>query len=127
MPKSITLSNLFVNAALRATSFTSPAAVYVALHTTIPTPSGPGVEVSGGSYARQAVTWTFPSNGQSSNDADVTFPVATALWGTVVAFSIFDNVVGGNMLYFAPLNAPRLVQINDQVKFPVGQLLVIED
>ncbi len=127
MPKTYYLSDNFVNLALRGTSFSPPSAIYVALYTTSPTLAGGGVEVSGGSYTRQSATWVVSSNGQTSNDSDITFPIATALWGTVTSFGLLDSLSGGNLLYFTPLNAPRVVQINDQVMFPTGQLVVIED
>ena len=127
MPKTYYLSNNVVNTALRGVSFTPPGTVYVGLYTTAPNLLGEGVEVSGGSYARQAVSWTNPSNGQTSNSADVNFPIATAVWGTVTAFAILDAPSGGNVLYYANLNAPRLVSTDDQVRFPTGQLMVVED
>ncbi len=71
------LENALINATLRATTFTSPATVYVSLHTADPTDAGTGTEVSGGSYARTAATFASPSNGASSTSADVTFPQAT--------------------------------------------------
>lgn len=127
MPKSYYLDGNILNAVLRGISYTSPVASYVALFTTSPTRAGGGVEVSGGSYARQIGAWSAPVNGLSSNTSDLVFPVASALWGTVTSYGLYDNIAGGNLLYFADLNAPRLVQINDQMKFPTGQLQVIED
>jgi hypothetical protein len=127
MPKSYYLDGNILNAVLRGIPYTSPVASYVALFTTSPTRAGGGVEVSGGSYARRPATWTAPSSGMSSNASDLEFPVASALWGTVTSYGLYDASVGGNLLYFADLNAPRLVQINDQMKFPTGQLQVIED
>src|SRR5690349_20255539 len=48
--------NKLVDALLRGQSLGSPATFYVALYTTCPTDSTAGTEVSGGSYARVAVT-----------------------------------------------------------------------
>ncbi len=126
MPKSTYLDNAMLNAVLRDTPYTSVATVYVALFTTAPSAGGGGVEVTGGSYARQAATWTSPSGGSTSNVADVVFPTASADWGTVVAYAIFDASSSGNMLYFANLGSPRTVLNTDQVKFPAGQLIATE-
>ena len=126
MPKTYYLDGALINAALRMVPYTSPAASYVALFTTSPTQSGGGLEVTSGGYSRQTAVWTAPVTGQSSNFADINFPVATIAWGTVVAFGLFDAPTAGNLLYYAPMNAPLPVQINDQVKFPAGQLQVIE-
>jgi hypothetical protein len=98
----------------------------VALYTTSPNANGGGVEVSGGGYSRQSVVWTAPVNGQSSNVADLVFPVATGVWGTLTSYALCDAPVAGNILYYANLNAPQLVQINDQIKFPSGQLQILE-
>ena len=77
------LENAIINATLRNTTYTSPATVYVGLFTSDPTDAGSGTEVSGGSYARTAVTFGAPSNGTSTNSAAVEFPQATGSWGTV--------------------------------------------
>ena len=127
MPKTYYLDGSAINAALRGIPYVSPAASYIALYTTSPTKSGGGVEVSGGAYSRQICTWTAPVNGQSFSVGDVIFPVATTLWGTVTSFALVDAPLGGNILYFANLNAPQLIQPNDQLKFFSGQLQVIED
>jgi hypothetical protein len=94
---------------LKNTAYTSPTTVYAALFTTIPTDSGPGTEVTGGSYARQAITFGSASSGASSNSVAVTFPAATASWGAVVAFAIFDASTTGNMLFWGELLGPRKV------------------
>ena len=57
------LENAIIDAVLRNTSYTSPTTVYVGLFTTDPTDADSGTEVSGGSYARTAVTFSAPSNG----------------------------------------------------------------
>lgn len=126
MPKSYYLDNSMLNAALRGISFTPPTTVYVALFTVIPTVSGGGTEVTGGNYVRQTVSFVTPANGQTSNTSDVLFPIASASWGTVVAFGLYDAASAGNLLYFNQLSVSRTVAINDQVKFPVGQLIVTE-
>jgi hypothetical protein len=126
MPKSTFLVNGFLNATLRGIAFTSPLGIYVALYTTSPTISGGGVEVSGGSYARQAAVFGAPSGGQCGNMADVTFPIASADWGTIVAYGLFDALTSGNLLYYSVMSSPRTVVTNDQVRFTTGQLVVIE-
>lgn len=42
--------------AFGAAAFTAPATLYLALYTVAPTDNGGGTEVTGGSYARKAVT-----------------------------------------------------------------------
>jgi len=103
-------------------------AVYVGLFTTLPNDNGTGgTEVSGGGYARQAVTFGAPSNGSMSNSADITFPLATANWGTIVGFGIFDAATGGNLLYFGSLTTSKSIESGDQLRFPAGNLTITED
>ena len=127
MSKTNYLETQLLNHVLRATPYSAPATVYVALFTAAPGETGGGTEVSGGAYARQSVTFSVPAPDSVSNTADVNFPVATADWGTVVAFAIMDAPSSGNMLYYATLTASRLVLTNDQFRFPTGQLICSED
>jgi hypothetical protein len=118
------LENALINATLRATTYTSPATVYVSLWTSDPTDAGSGTEVSGGSYARTAVTFGAPSNGTSLNSADVTFPTATASWGTVGWIGINDALSSGNLLYHTALDLAKTIDSGDIFKIATGNLSV---
>jgi len=109
---------------MRATSFTAVAA-YVALYTVAPTDAGGGTEVSGGAYARQLAGLSVASGGLSSNAADITFPTATADWGTVVAVALFDAATVGNMYMWSPLDANKVVASGDTFKINAGDLDVV--
>jgi hypothetical protein len=118
------LENALINATLRNTTYTSVATVYVSLWTSDPTDAGSGTEVSGGSYARTAVTFAVPSNGVTTNDADVTFPTATASWGTVGWIGINDALSSGNLLYHTPLDTAKTIDSGDIFKISTGNLSV---
>jgi hypothetical protein len=118
------LENALINAVLRNTTYTSPATVYVSLYTTDPTDADTGTEVSGGSYARTAVTMGAPSNGVSTNSADVTFPTATASWGTVTHIGIHDALTSGNLLFHTPLDTSKTIDSGDIFKITTGNLSV---
>lgn len=118
------LENAIINATLRATTFTSPSAVYVSLHTADPTDAGTGTEVSGGSYARKTATFGAPSNGVSTTTANVEFDVATAYWGIITHIGIFDALTTGNLLYHTALNAPKEIDTNDIFRITAGNLTV---
>lgn len=118
------LENALINATLRNTSYTSPAAVYVALFTTDPTDAGSGTEVSGGSYARQAATFGAPSNGASTTTADIQFPQATGSWGTITHFGVYDASSSGNLLYHGALTASKTIETGDVFKIASGSLTV---
>ena len=118
------LENAIINATLRNTTYTSVATVYVSLWTTDPTDAGSGTEVSGGSYARTAVTFAAPSNGVTTNSADVTFPTATGTWGTVGWIGINDALSSGNLLYHTALDASKTIASGDIFKISTGNLSV---
>jgi hypothetical protein len=118
------LENALINATLRATTFTSPATVYVSLHTADPTDDGSGTEVSGGSYARKSATFASPSNGASSTSADVTFDQATGSWGTITHIGLWDNSTSGNLLYHTALSASKAIATGDIFKIASGSLTV---
>ena len=118
------LENALVNATLRATTYTSPATVYVALFTTDPTDAASGTEVTGGSYARTSVTFAAPSNGASASNADCTFPTCTSTWGTVSHICIFDASTSGNLLYHTPLDTSKTIETGDIFKIASGSLTV---
>ena len=62
-----------------------------------------GTEVSGGSYARQAVTWAAagtPAAGQAGNTGSLTIPIPAST--TVVALGLYDALSAGNLLGFLP-------------------------
>ena len=111
-----------------AATYTPPATLHVSLFTAAPTDAGGGTEVTGGSYARVAVTnnaTNFPaaSAGAKANGTIITFPVPTANWGTAVAFGIHDAGSGGNLLAWADLTTPRVINNGDGApKFAVGDL-----
>ena len=118
------LENALINATLRNTTYTSVATVYVSLWTSDPTDAGSGTEVSGGSYARQAVTFGAPSSGVSTNSADVTFPTCTSAWGTVGWIGINDASTSGNLLYHTPLDVAKAITTGDVFKIATGNLSV---
>ena len=118
------LEDALINATLRATTFTSPATVYVSLHTADPTDAGTGTEVSGGSYARQSASFAAPSNGASATNADITFPQATGNWGTVTHIGIWDASTSGNLYYHTALDASKTIDTGDIFKIASGSLTV---
>ena len=122
------LENALINATLRATTYTAPATVYVSLWTSDPTDAGSGTEVStsGTGYARTAVSFATASgtSGNVLNDADVTFPTATASWGTVGWIGINDASTAGNLLYHSPLDTSKTIDSGDIFKISSGNLSV---
>lgn len=123
----LVLDHLFGGIDLGGPDLERPATVYVALFTAAPTDSGGGTEVSGGSYARVAVTnnatnWPEASFGVKSNGTAITFPTATASWGTVVAVGIYDASPSGNLMIWGNLTTSKAVASGDTPSFAAGAL-----
>ena len=116
------LENKLLDHVLRNVSYTSPTTVYVGLFTTDPTDAGSGSEVSGGSYARQILSVTTATAGIVTSSADVTFPQATAQWGTISHIGLLDAVSSGNLLMHTPLTTSRTVEVGDVLKISTGSL-----
>jgi hypothetical protein len=109
---------------------TALATVPCNLYTTAPTESTAGTLVSGGSYAAvdSKGKWGTPtgtSPTQVANNAVITFPTATADWGTIVGFSI--SAGAGGETYYGTLTTSKAVLNGDTPSFAVGALVITED
>lgn len=122
------LGNAFLNAAFRNTAFSSPSQVFLSLHTAEPGDTGTGAEVSGGNYARQQVTFNAPHDvsGKQTieNSADISFPVASASWGTITHVGIWTLASGGSLLWYGALNASKAIADQDQFKVLASALVL---
>lgn len=124
------LENKLIDHVLRGQAYTPPATVYVALMTTNESDANSGqVEVSGGSYARVAVTSSLANwagtqsagsttassgtGGTTSNNGTITFPAPTGNWGVCTGMAVFDASSAGNLLFYAALTASKTVNNGD--------------
>lgn len=123
------LENKLTDLILRGAAFTAPVTIYVSLHTADPLDAASGTEVSGGSYARVAITanttnWSGTQSagstvassgtgGASSNNGAITFPSPTASWGTVTHFGIWDAATTGNLLVHGALGTSKTINNGD--------------
>ncbi|HAJ71376.1 MAG TPA: hypothetical protein DCO68_04800 [Methylophilaceae bacterium] len=131
------LENKLIDALLRGQIFTMPTTTYYALATAAGSDTGCGTEVTGGSYARVAVTSSLANwagtqsagsttastgtSGTTSNNAAVTFPTPTANWGTVVEFCVFDAASAGNLLFRTALTTSKTINNGDAApSFAIG-------
>ena len=112
-----------------AAAGTGPTNLYVGLLTAAPSDSAAGTEVTGGSYARVAVssalanwagtqaaastTASSGTSGTTSNNGAITFPAPTANWGVVTHFAIYDASTAGNMLIYGTLTASKTINNGD--------------
>jgi hypothetical protein len=129
------LENKIIDHLFQNTAYTGPATLYIALFTAVTDgEAGTVTEVSGGSYARATVTasvgnWADATgnNGTTTNVAVVAFPSATADWGTITHFGVYDASSAGNLLIYSPLAASRTITTGTLVSFNAGNLSVQVD
>lgn len=119
------LENKLADHVLRNTAFTPPTNLYVALHTADPTEAGNVAEVTTaayGSYARKQMTVGAPTNGVSTNNADLNWTNCPAI--TISHISIWDSLTAGNCLFFGPLSAAKTMASGETFKIVTGSLSV---
>ena len=127
------LEDKVMNHLFGGTAYTAPTTWYVGLLTVAPTDSTTGTEVSGGSYARQSISWTVTGSGTAlaASNAAITFPAATTDWGTVIVAGIYDADTGGNLCAFETLTQsdfstsnPKTINSGDIFKIDSGNLKI---
>lgn len=128
------LEDQLLETVLNSQAYSPPANRYIALFTTLPQDDGTGgVEVVtvGTNYARVLEAgvppWKSDGPGERSNNATLTFPQASAAWGTILGFGLYDASTGGNLLMFGSLATPKSINNGDQPSFAVGALQVSLD
>ena len=121
------LKDQLVNHVFRATAYTNPTNVYVALYSSDPTSADIGTELSGSGYARVSATFGSPvaGSGTVQNDTDITFPSATADWSAITHIGIRDASTGGNLLSYKALTSSVTVLNTNNFRIPTGQLTLI--
>lgn len=103
------------------------ATCYVGLSTTTPSDdASSGVtEPVGGSYARVALLgsqWTTAAGRQKQSAVDVTFPVATADWGTVTYYVLFTALTGGLAMAPGRCGEGQTIIAGAQATLPAGSI-----
>lgn len=99
---------------------------YISLHTGDPGTTGIS-EVSGGAYARQGPVGFTNSGNEPTvarNNAVVTYPVATAAWGTVSYFGIWDAATAGNFRGSGAVSTPQAVNLGSTASFAANALTI---
>lgn len=124
MAKSDYTENKLLNIVFKNTAWTPPATVYAALMTAIPSDTGGGTEVAGGSYARQALTMGSPSLGTITNSLAFTFSAIPA--ATITSLAVYDASTSGNLLYYEALSSNIIATAGADIEFGVGDFTVTE-
>jgi len=92
-----------------------------------------GTDSSASSYARTAVTFADASGGSAANNANVTFPTASADYtnsagsgSTVTCIAVVDgNSIGsGNVLFYGELDNPKEILNGDTFQISTSNLTI---
>lgn len=133
--------NKLIDHIFRGQASTLPATWYVGLDTVACNQAGGGTEVTGGSYARVAVSASLANfagtqsagstsassgtGGATSNNAEIPFAVPTADWGTVVSYRFWDASTSGNAWLCVTLATPRTISNGDAApRFSAGAIQI---
>jgi len=108
---------------LRATSYTAPTTVYLALYTSDPGDDNSGTEVSGTNYARISSAFSVTNN-VATNSGALEYNAAGSNWGTVTHVGVLDASSSGNLLYHSALTTSKAITTGDIFRIPAGSLTV---
>ena len=107
----------------------TPIPLFIGLSTT--TGSVASNEVTGGGYARLATAaadWStadISGNATISNLTTLTFPTATASWGTIKEAVLYDAATGGNILARADAASDKSIAVDDVILLLPGKVSFI--
>lgn len=114
---------------LRGTAITPPANWYLALYTDATDDAAGGTEVSGGSYARAQIpaaagSFDAPAGtgGDTENTIQIVFPTATADWGAISHWALYDAAVAGNRWFRGAFTVPKTVLTGIRPVIDPGEL-----
>lgn len=128
MPLSTAMRNRVRNWMRGTTMAAAPATWYVGLFTSPTGPGSEGTEVSGGGYARVAVTAATQTatdgDGKLRITVELVFPAATGNQGTVTHIAIHDASSAGIRIAWEALPEPKTINTGDVAKFPANSLVV---
>jgi hypothetical protein len=116
-------ANRLLDASLAVATYTAPTgSMKIALATSASSASAAGTEVSGGSYARQNVTFGSASSGSSANSGAVNFTNMPA--ATVTHLDIYDSNGTPRRAWYGPLSASKTTASGDTLSFAVSAVSI---
>ena len=114
-----------ITAWINGTTFPSaPTNTYVQLYSQDPTDAG---SATGALYTRvtyAASGWTRGTGGAGtlSNTGVITITSSAASGATATHVAVFNEITGGNLLFYGALSASKSIGVGDEVKFNALQL-----
>lgn len=110
-----TIENQLLDALVGTTAYTVTTPVKLALVTVNGDDATAGTEVSGGSYARQTITFGAASSGSITNSGTINFTGMPSC--TVVGIELYDSAGTPKRLAYGALTSSRTVTAGDTVQF----------
>jgi hypothetical protein len=125
------LENKVLDHVLSVSPYAQPGSLYVGLFTNTSGNAAANLEegtltdeVSGGSYGRQSATFSAASGGSASTSATLTFPAATANWGTITHVAVLDASTSGNVLFWGQVTTSKTIETGDTFQITSGNLTI---
>jgi hypothetical protein len=116
-----TEANRLLDATLGTAAYTAPTGpVKVALMTVAGSSTAAGTEVTGGSYARQSVTFSSASAAATANTGLLRWNNLPAC--TVVGIELYDSAGTPRRIAFGALSASKTVAAGDSLEIAIGAL-----
>jgi hypothetical protein len=116
-----TVSNDILDALLSNDTFQGPATVYLSLHDDDPGATGAD-EITGGSYAREAVAFGAASSGAVANTGVIEFEDMPAV--TVTHVGYWSASTAGTFQFSGAVAAPSAISAGNTLRFAIGALTV---
>ena len=115
-------ANNLLNGSLgTGTAFSAPTTpMKLALDTANGTATAAGTEVTGGSYARQTITFSAASAGATSNSAQINFTSMPA--ATVTGVEVYDSAATPVRKWFGALTTSKTTSAGDTISFSVSSV-----
>lgn len=111
---------------LKVGAFIVPTNIYIALSTADPLDDASGLaEPGGGAYARVLCnTWDAAASRATQNTNAIQFPEATAGWGIITHFAIYDHLTAGNMLAHGSFVTSKAIVAGQVLTIYAGELVI---
>ena len=109
------IENQLLDALVGTATYSVTTPIKLALVTANGDDASAGTEVTGGSYARQTVTFGSASGGSITNGSAISFTDMPAV--TVVGIEIYDSAGSPKRLAYGALTSSRTVTAGDTVQF----------
>lgn len=114
------IENQLLDALVGAASYTVTTPIKLALVTANGSDSAAGTEVTGGSYARQSITWSAAASGEIHNDTTINFTNMPTC--TVVGIEVYDSNATPKRLAYGALTASKSVSSGDTLQFAASSI-----